>query len=219
MSGTILIGLHGKKGSGKNTAADVIHEWGRKRGLKVLDHGFADLLKFSCIRALGIDVKTVNDGVVIADSLKRIGDISISIPEQSMLVEISGRQYLQNYGTEAHRDVFGRDFWIDQLLPLETTWQYKWAEHEEDWPDIAVITDLRYANEAQRIHQLGGEVWLIDWPSVDDGDTHSSEQQLPDPFINAIIINDSTLEGFQTEVNSWMTANFHMNFVEKPDPV
>ena len=27
------------------------------------------------------------------------------------------REFLQRYGTEAHRDVFGKDFWLEYTLP------------------------------------------------------------------------------------------------------
>jgi len=33
---------------------------------------------------------------------------------------ITGRQALQRYGTEGHRDVFGEDFWVDALLPVDS---------------------------------------------------------------------------------------------------
>lgn len=215
---TLLIGLHGKKGCGKNTAADVIIEWGRARGLNVRARAFADLVKYSSVRALGIEVETVNDGVVIADSLKWNGDISIAIPGQSILRSISGREYLQFFGTEAHRDVFGKDFWVDQLLPLTETWQHRWMEGEGDWPDITVITDLRFANEADRIKQLGGDIWMIDRPGLDE-DGHSSEQPLPGSLVDLVIRNDGMLAQFRASVNSWMTAEHHMKFVEKPDPL
>lgn len=218
MSIPILLAFHGYKGSGKNTAAEVVHEWGRARGLIVRDRGFADILKYSSIRALGIGVQSISDGVVIADSLKHTGDISIAIPEQSMLVNITGRQYLQNYGTEAHRDIFGSNFWVDQILPLEPDWRFKWADNEDDFPDIAVITDMRFENEAERVFQLGGDIWLIDRPGLET-DGHSSERLLPKRFVNLTIRNDRGIDEFRTEVNSWLTANFQPHFVDKPDPL
>lgn len=221
---TLLIGLNGYSHSGKNTAAKIIEQWGAARGLVVSERAFADTLKLSAARSLGIySAQSLNDAVVLMDSLKESGTIDIAIPEQSILKSISGREYLKWFGTEGHRDVFGKDFWVDVLLPRDG-WQGHFALYDDgdpplvDWADIAVITDLRFVNEAQRVKELGGYVWNIDRGySPDD---HASEQPLPEQWIDLKIQNRSTLEAFEVNVNSEMTANFHMRYAKQPsEPV
>jgi hypothetical protein len=210
----VLIGLNGRKGSGKNTAAHVIAKWGASRGLVTTERAFADTMKLSAARSLGM-ATNMNDAVVICDELKNIGVIDISIPSLSIQRSISGREYLKWYGTEGHRDVFGADFWLDVLLPYDDWADSFYNNEEQESADIAVITDLRFPNEAKRVHELGGEVWEIERGLPSDG--HPSEMPLPRDLVDLTIANTVSLEAFEVEVNSWMTANFHMLFVEGPE--
>lgn len=214
---TVLIGLNGFKGSGKNTAGKVIEQWGAARGLVVVQRAFADMLKLSAARSLGLyDAQSINDATVLMDSLKNSGTIDICIPEQSILKSISGREFLKWYGTEGHRDVFGSDFWVDRLLPLNIPWEANFSVYIDynstRLADIGVITDVRFANEARRVRQVGGVVWNIDRGASND--EHASEQPLPRDLVDLVISNRSTLEAFEVDVNSTMTAEFHMRFLE-----
>lgn len=207
---TILIGLNGYKGSGKDTAAGFIEQWGDKRNLVTVKKAFADLLKLSAMRSLGMTTN-LNDAITLADSLKRTGTIDVSIPEQSILQSISGREYLKWFGTEGHRDVFGEDFWVDQLLPAKG-WIYNFSYIGSDGrmqdPDIVVITDTRFANEARRIRRACGYVWNIDRGYNPDSDGHMSEQPLPSELIDLIISNKSSLEHLEVSIMNTMTREF-----------
>jgi hypothetical protein len=142
-------------------------------------------------------------------------------------INVSGRALLQRFGTESHRDVFGDDFWVDALLPtgFEPTaiagWSSAVASGEaskpethlnplwvksftdgpfvENIPQVCVITDVRFENEAQRIKALGGEVWHIDrW--TESSDSHSSEKILPGHLIDYTIVNNSAIDHFRDMV-------------------
>lgn len=217
----LLIALNGFKGSGKNTAGNFIKEWGEARGLVVEQRAFADLLKLSAARSLGLATATnINDAVVLMDSLKETGEIDVMIPGQSLIKTITGREFLKWYGTEAHRDVFWKDFWVDQILPLPATnmgdWTLNFRQRGDVFADIAIVTDCRFVNEAQRVHDLGGFVWNIHRPEY-EADEHISEQPLPLELIHQTLINASSLEAFEVEVKSRMTMEHHMRFVPKPD--
>jgi hypothetical protein len=212
---TLLIGINGRKGSGKNTAGEVIQRWGMARGLNVHCRGFADKMKVSAMRSLGVPAATnMHDAIILADELKESGFINFEIPSLSYAQGITGREYLKYFGTEGHRDVFGPNFWVDELLPIGIDWRTQWYDDGGVFPDIAVITDVRFVSEVERIHSFGGEVIEIHRPEMDTGDNHASEQPLPRKWITYVIENDSSLEAFETEVNSWMTANYHMRFVD-----
>lgn len=225
LSSPKLIGLNGKARSGKDTTADMIGGWCGVNEFTVAKRGFADKLKISAARALGVmdgEIDTCND-------LKRDGTIiqirkstAVSGPK-TLVHELTGRQYLQFYGTEAHRDVFGSDFWVDAVLPKTEGKQTISFESPDgttggnisipDWyesfliekfvADFCLVTDVRFENEARRIRELGGEVWKI----VRDGSgagEHASEMELPGEYINVTIDNNGTYNDLQASVDVLM---------------
>jgi hypothetical protein len=220
----VLIALSGRKGAGKDTAFEVIKDWSARRGALAVRRGFADKLKLSAARIFNPDVE-LEEALVIANDLKLDG-VYIEVvaePEHGIattLADCTGREFLQRFGTEAHRDVFGEDFWVDQLLPQVIGWQENFRPDPvlPELPAFAVITDCRFENEARRVKKLGGVVWEIDRPSDDEGDDHSSEKPLPRNLVDLTIVNDKTLDHFKASVNSEMTAEFHMQFLSH-DPM
>jgi Deoxynucleotide monophosphate kinase len=198
---TFLIGINGFKRSGKNTAGTVIKTWAETHDLRCMTVGFADRMKLSAARSLGIySAQSVNDAIVLMDSLKESGTVDVCIPEQSIMKSMSGREFLKWFATEGHRDVFGDDFWVDHVLPLS------WDDIEVgSWPDILAITDLRFANEARRVKALQGVTLEIVRPGLyADSDGHGSEQSLPRELVDFTIYNDSSLEAFEINVIKWI---------------
>jgi hypothetical protein len=188
-----IIGLTGKARAGKDTAAGFILEWCEERGLNAERLAFADPLKVSAARALGFNGTTA-DCVAFCNDLKRPGiELHLHGPNGSDLGPsrinqklITGREFLQLYGTEAHRDVFGQDFWVEVT-------ERKLAERAGTDLDVVVLTDCRFPNEATMVNKHDGEVWEIDRPdntTLTDGlEAHSSEVGLPDGAIEFCIAN------------------------------
>lgn len=207
---TTLIGLNGRRGSGKDTAFGYLREWATERGLSAHRRGFADSLKLSFSR-LFIPNISLEEAVLWCDELKMPpsssmdslltiawGHVDRHGTNTRIQHSINGRQALQRYGTEGHRDVFGDDFWVDALLPanlnVDRPWPYNFrGPLTAEPPDIAVITDVRFPNEAERVRQLGGQIWRID-RGGDLNDFHASEQDLPEDLVNVTIYNDGLLE-------------------------
>lgn len=184
-----VIGLAGRARVGKNTVAGFIAEL---TDGPVHEAAFADLIKVSAARALG--VKFHGDEVGLdavrrwADALKTDHSIRIVGENGEQLHQITGRSFLQRYGTEAHRELFGDDFWVDAVEFIR--------------PDLAalVLTDVRFENEAEAIHRAGGEVWRVERPSIDRAthqDSHLSEKPLPDELVDLTLVNDDDLEGLR----------------------
>lgn len=232
-----LIGLHGKARSGKDTTADLIQSWCDAHHFTSARHGFADKLKVSAAHALGVFENEID----FCNSLK--GDYERGFIEVRMATsgkgpnavvsQITGREFLQYYGTEAHREVFGSDFWVDSLLPegegnyrrvFETKTEYDGSGNEvgsqggmwghPDWhsnfyssrgrvADFCLVTDVRFDNEAERILELGGSVWRI----VRDGSgagEHASEVELPGELVNVTIDNNGSLNDLSEAVETIM---------------
>lgn len=153
----MIIGLHGFAGVGKDTVAEhLVHQHGFEH------RKFAEPLKQSVANLFNITREQVDEFKYSEGE----------IPGVEVLVDIYGktqysfswREFLQRYGTEAHRDVFGQNFWVDQCLPIQD------AFVEQD----IVVSDTRFMSEMDRIKILGGIVVNIYRPGYVSGD-HSSE--------------------------------------------
>lgn len=192
---THLIGLHGKARAGKDTACKFIQEWGQEEGRIVERDAFADRLKISAARAIGIDAAEVD---VMNDLKQDGGRIQVWLPDGVnggvyLDTEISGREYLQRYGTESHRELFGDDFWIKAVLYPKRRY------------DLLVITDVRFENEAQAIEDNGGEVWHILRDGSGAGD-HSSEQPISDEYIDLTLDNNGSPYDLRDQVFEYLNT-------------
>jgi len=174
----MILGLNGLKGSGKDTvAAYLIKEYQFER------RAFADPLKKSVAVLLDIPYHKI-------DEYKNDPNLEVvtrSVDHDDMFKchsVITFRAFLQRYGTEAHRGVFGEDFWLDHTLPKDGFYSGR----------KIVITDCRFDNEAHRIHKCGGNVIEIRRPALNKSDTHESEQPLSPNLVDAILNNDKDLD-------------------------
>jgi hypothetical protein len=124
--------------------------------------------------------------------------------------EISGRQYLQYYGTEAHRDVFGDDFWVEQVLDTPVT-----------DGTILVVTDMRFPNEIAGVLDRGGIAVKIRREEADSKPIlHPSEQTLPDDQFDYFLDNNGSLNDLFVNVVDmvdWIKENRpQYRFVDNP---
>ncbi len=172
----MLIGLTGRAQAGKDTAYKVMAD----RYLVVRNvqrRAFADLLYRSAAAALGVAVEDLHDWKT---------DPTVTIEVRNLdsepLVRRTTRNLLQRYGTEAHRDIFGADFWVDALD----------LTHGPD--DLVVVTDVRFPNEAQAITKAGGHVVRVEGPYTGDDD-HASEQPIPDNLVDYVLDNTRRDDG------------------------
>lgn len=190
--------------SGKDTACQHLIDVCAEHGLTVVRRGFADALKTSAARALGAPVEWDADQCrAFCDDIKENGEIHVRIRRQnttsnaaeSRHVEnevfppggLSGRQYLQYYGTEAHRDVFGSEFWVDALLPQPDE---PGQEYVEDQVDVLAVSDVRFPNEAQRIKDFNGSVVRLVRGHAPVAGAHVSESGVSDDLVTHEIHNN-----------------------------
>jgi hypothetical protein len=221
-----LVGINGFKRSGKGETALILNEiWPDPEGI-VYGIGFADKLKM--LAALSIGLKgTPQELIGYMDEAKESWNFvqwedrdhpDPEVDERSTR-SFTGREYLQNMGTEAGRTLFGMDFWVDQVLPKPVdhssgmTWDDHVAQNSEAldrmYPDVAVLalTDLRFENEAQRIKRLGGVIWEVVRPGK-ESDGHASEVSLPAELIDHQIHNDGSLDDLRVAVKAAMKDSF-----------
>lgn len=226
-----LIGLTGEYGWGKDAVWEIIDTETQRTGQLALRRAFADPLKISGLRALGLgneDEYTHEDYIALANSIKDSGHVTVSWVDHKGALRasaITGRALWQLYGTEAHRveDLgfsFKPNFWVDNILPegeivingavedhdygTRPKWWYSFQEGWAGFADYAIIPDVRFENEADRIHACGGEVWLVDAAERigHNGDGHPSESGLPREMIDRVIDNNQGFE--ELELNTYV---------------
>jgi hypothetical protein len=184
----LVIGVSGTKRSGKNTFADYIKHYLEDRGKSVKIGSWADLLKKSAYESLGVAKGATEEHKFYsewANSFKESFRLQIVNEQDIVLREITGREFLQQYGTEGHREIFGENFWIEQF----------WNSNSFEGVDVLIIADCRYDNEAEDVLSKNGVIIKIDNPVTDNNsDGHASEQGISEHLISCRIDNDSSLE-------------------------
>lgn len=187
----ILIGVSGFKGSGKNTfAKKCLNDLACNYGRVAHEMSWAELLKLSAAASFGLQFESVSKCLEWADKLKSRGYVSVDIKQEDGINydrhEITGREFLQNYGTEAHREIFDDDFWVNAF----------WTNNDFREDDIVFICDTRFENEARSIKEHNGLIIQIANDKVDSAanDTHASEVPLPGEYIDIVIDNNGTLD-------------------------
>lgn len=199
----MIIGIAGLKHSGKNTAAKFLAERYEK-SFKVREWSFAHDLKVGAARALGVDKNEIE----FCDWLKENGTIAIHADDDEKFVnKVTGREYLQLYGTESHREVFGEDFWVDNTLN-----KIKNPDDGSAWEErLDLITDVRFPNEAIGIKEAGGYILRIDRKEVEVGDGHASEKPLPDDLVDRVVDNNASLD--HLEWNVFTAAQMYLQLI------
>lgn len=178
----IVIGLSGKMGAGKDTAADYL----------VTNHGFQKLAFASDLKLMLAQLDPIID-----DAGTRLSHVTREFSKtQSAEMEAhlkrhypEYRRALQVLGTECIRN---RDsgFWVDRVVDKLRATPYG---------SKIVITDCRFRNEAEAVMYSGhwmGEVWDIYRPGLPTGpaNAHESEQGLVDGEYVTRITNDGSLD-------------------------
>jgi hypothetical protein len=166
-----LIGLTGRAGSGKDTAAAaLISELSFQR------FAFADPIKEGLSAMFGWDPARWSDR---------------EWKESALLGRnYSPRNLAQTLGTEWGRKIVHPDIWVHALES-----QINLFAH-----DRVVITDVRFDNEARWIHEQGGWVIEVLRPDAAPVSEHASEVGIYPALIDFSILNDRTVEALQQRV-------------------
>ena len=165
-----ILGLQGPKGSGKDYAYKVLADISP---VPVKRFAFADELKIELSENFGLDMQLLHGSQEEKDtSFTKVNWESPMVKEHAAgrTGPLTYRELLQIYGTEVARLGRGADVWLDKLKPKV----YDWLEANDE--HIAIITDVRYPNEAEWVRTSGGTNVLIDSRHSDGLDDHTSER-------------------------------------------
>ena len=175
----MLIGISGKKRSGKDTVGAMVVEWLNEHGFDAAQVAFADQLKEEVAEATGVNRRM-----------------------QEMDKE-RWRPILQWWGVEFRRHYFGQDYWVSKMTQ-------KLLAMDED---VAVVTDVRFRDEADFIRASGGFVVRVERETgLQDG--HSSETDL-DGYsgFQTTLSNDGTLDDLEEKVYRFMSQMHDLEMV------
>ena len=179
-----IIGIHGRAGSGKDTAADLLCR----------EHGF---VKYN----LAKPIKDAIDSMLMAAHVEPIDwDDRVQKETVHPLLGVSPRRAAQTLGTEWGRTFLGEDVWL-RLAEAFVDYHVMMNMFEECAGVMGVVVpDVRFQNEANWIYGNGGNVIHIVRPGIDNVEAHISEAGIGMGPLDVVIINDGTIEELYVKV-------------------
>ena len=186
-----IIGINGVIGSGKDTAATMIQsilnpsEWEIKK--------FAYKLKSIVSILTGIPLESLEDINIKNSNMSYEWDIN-GVPQ-------TYRDALQRIGTDALRNIFHKNTWVNALF-ADLKPSSKW-----------IISDLRFDNEFDAIKNNKGLCIKIIRPTTEPKTPkHESETALTDFPFDYVLYNNGTLDDLRNEVLIMLS---HFNLLKK----
>ncbi|GAA2230353.1 hypothetical protein N1031_07005 [Herbiconiux moechotypicola] len=210
MTAPALIGLIGKKRSGKDTFADALVAEGG-----FVKIAFADPLKEA---ALALDpivgrpaIPAPEGGILTPGHDVRLSEVIDALGwERAKDYVPEVRRTLQRLGTEAIR-ALDDGFWIRaamrrvdatrSLLRLRLNTS---DSREATRPRPVVVTDCRFPNEADAIRERGGQIIRVTRPGVESTDPHPSEVALDSYAEDYHVLNDGTIADLHERARPWL---------------
>lgn len=169
---TMNVGLAGYARSGKDSVASMLSPEYERRA-------FADPIREAL---LVLNPPVTDTGDYLEDVVRTVGW------DEAKETHPMIRVYLQTFGKEVGRDMWGEDFWVNIAM--------KGVEFSSN----VVFTDVRFPNEAQAIKKTGGAIWRINREGTEPWNWHESETAMDDWSYDRIIHNDGTLEELREQI-------------------
>jgi len=212
----MLVGLVGFIGSGKGTAGDILGELG------FIKESFAGSVKDIASVMFGWPRHLLEGDTDESRAFREQPDEGWS---KKFGRTFTPREALQKIGTEVGRDIFHQDFWVQAL------------DAKVDFKKHYVITDVRFPNEIDWIHENGGIVIEIqrgenpEWygklknlkrqgfeygfrkQMMNEFDVHESEWAWVGEDIDYTIDNNTTKDALQHCLISILTTRFNMRTI------
>ena len=183
---TLIIGLVGLAGSGKDAVAEMLQRQWQRAGQVSTRTAFADPIRAMCRDFLLQAGVQQPDRYLFDRQLKET-----VIPE----VGVSYRHLAQTLGTEWGQQCIGRDVWIRLL---EQRLQANRAQQVTRF----VIPDVRFTVESDWLRRQGGVIWRVERPGVAPVREHVSESAIELIGSDRVILNDGTLDELRKTVGA-----------------
>lgn len=175
----LIIGLTGLAGTGKDTVAHILQTHCGGAVLAFADALRAEIVDAYCIEHIHLTRRETKEHPLSALALARCTDsafvdrIAVHHMRAGLPLDLaaprSPRQIMQWWGTEYRRHS-NPSYWV-QKARQSVSWTLQAIR-----PNLVVLTDVRFANEADLVHAMGGRIWQIKRPGHEALATaHSSE--------------------------------------------
>lgn len=194
---TKLIGLAGRKRTGKNTAASYL----------VKEHGFEEAAFADPLRDLALSINPVVGWQKSCTNADELAPVLYSDAlhhhgyEKAKELYPEFRRFLQRLGTEGIRETLGAKYGLRELLG-DDVWIVLAKRRIQEADGPLVFTDVRFPNEADLIRRYSGEVVRITREAVlDRRDTHPSETSMDNYPVDSTIANDGERSQLNTALN------------------
>lgn len=188
----MLIGLAGKRGVGKSTAAGII-----EKEFGFIQAALSTPFKEGLANMFGWDISSMSQPG-IKDEITEFG--------------FSRRDVMQ-FTAEAFRENYGKDIW-------NRIFKHNYKDELDKNYNIT-IQDIRHDDQAQFVRDEGGVIiHIMSYERVKNEDpvidTHVSEQGIThDPLYDYIITNDDSIQAFANRVvavvNNVLSQKAHVN--------
>lgn len=184
----MLFGILGRKGAGKDTIADHMI---KKHNFRKM--AFAQPLKDACRVLFNFNEEQ------LYGNLKESIDPNWGTSPRTVLQWL-GTDVIRNNIKEIIPEI-NDNFWVN-LMSIK----YKQLVLENDCVNV-VVSDVRFKNEIDEIHKLGGVIIKIVRPTINNVDTHESEKNIDILCGDYEIINDGTLEELYNKTDNIIEKN------------
>lgn len=174
MSGRIVIGLAGRAGAGKDTAATALRSLLPPHESRIV--AFSSALKRGLKAMTGVDVSKLTRAQKEAPHF-RLGNRS-------------PREAMQLLGTEWGRNLIHDDLWVIALNGDV------YSQRER----VAIVTDVRFPNEARWVRRMGGQLWWVERDGIPPVTRHVSEDSLGPMDCDQKILNAGSLADLKKDV-------------------
>jgi hypothetical protein len=178
----MLIGIIGKKRSGKDTSGDYLVQ--NKNFTK---YSFANPIKRGAMELFGF-----TEDQVFGDA-KDVIDPTWGITPR-LVLQIMGTEVFQYDMPEYIPELksIGRGFWVKRFE--------QWYQKNKNL-DV-VICDVRFQHEVDAILKMGGTVWRVERPNLNGGDEHASEKEMDlIEGVTNILNNEGTLDELYNKID------------------
>jgi len=178
----ILIGLTGRANAGKSTVARYLCE----------QHGFDEL-------AFATPIKQAL-ALILREFGTTLEDFEDQARKRTPIDDIARtpRELLQTLGTEWGRDRVCDGLWV-RILARRLA--------RLDYAPAIVVSDVRFANEAQWIRDIGGKVWGVVRPRASAVPAaHASEIGIPPELVDKVLLNDTDVYALRARVDFLMNG-------------
>ena len=180
----VVIGILGKKRHGKDTISNHII-----KKYKYQSMAFASPLKEACRTLFGF-----NDEQLYGDDKEVIDNHWKITPRDAF--QFVGTDLIRHQMKNICPDI-GENFWV------ECTKKRILDELTKNPKTNIVLTDVRFPNEANLVHEFGGIVIKVERPDIKSSDEHISEKGIDDiKQFDHKIINDSTIDELNKKVDA-----------------